>query len=257
MWSNSLLEKIARGECCLGIFVIIPDALSAEILARSGFDWLCLDLQHGLYGIDPCIAMLQAITTAPASVIVRVPSLDAALIGKVLDAGAHGVMLPEVETGDEAANFVAACRYRPKGVRSVGAFRAQLVHGSDYGSHADHKIVRFATVETVKGMDNVKSIAATEGLHGVFFGPADLRRDSKRSAAGPDIDLDERIQHAGAIVVQTGRVAGVFSENPADIGRFASCGFSVFGIGVDARLLRSAADDLLGRARGAAGVPRP
>jgi 4-hydroxy-2-oxoheptanedioate aldolase len=256
MWSNSLLEKIARGERCLGLFVIIPDATSSEILARSGFDWLCLDLQHGLYGIDRCIAMLQAMTAAPASAIVRLPSLDAALIGKVLDAGAHGVMLPDVETGEEAANFVAACRYRPKGVRSVGAFRAQLVHGGDYGSQADDKIVRLAMVETVKGMDNVKSIAATEGLHGVFFGPADLRRDSKRSAGASSIDLNERILEAGAIVMQTGLAAGVFTENPAEIGRFASCGFSVFGIGVDARLLRSAANDLLGHARGAAGAPR-
>lgn len=255
MWSNSLPNRIARGERCLGVFVIIGDAISTEMLARSGFDWLCLDLQHGLYGIDRCIALLQAMTAAPASPIVRVPSLDPALIGKVLDAGAHGVILPDVETGEEATKFVAACRYRPKGVRSVGAFRAQLVHGNDYSALADDKIVRLAMIETVKGLENAHSIAATEGLHGVFFGPADLRRDRGWSAGAGSGDLNERMLAAGAVVMQAGVAAGVFLENPAEIGAFASRGFSVFGIGVDARLFRSAADDLLGRARIAVGVP--
>ncbi len=152
----------------------IPSAFSAEVMARQGFDALCIDMQHGLIDYNDVWPMLQGISQTDTVPVVRVPWNDPQIIMKALDAGAYGLIIPLVNTAEEAAAAVAACRYPPAGIRSFGPARAALYAGPGYAQEANDEIVVFAMIETKQGIDNVEAICATPGLDGVYIGPADL-----------------------------------------------------------------------------------
>src|SRR5690606_38044485 len=135
--------------------------------------YVCVDMQHGAVDYSDAVGMLQAIHAQGATPIARVPSNDLATIGKVLDAGALGVVVPLVNTAEEAAAAVAACRYPPNGGRSFGPVRASTVIGSRDPRDLE-QIVVAVMVETREGLDNVDEIAATPGLDAIYVGPADL-----------------------------------------------------------------------------------
>ena len=152
----------------------IPNAFSAEVMARQGFDALCIDMQHGLIDYNDVWPMLQAVSQTDTVPVVRVPWNDPQMIMKVLDAGAYGLIIPLVNNSQEAAAAVAACRYPPDGIRSFGPARAALYAGPGYVQEANDEIVVFAMIETRQGIDNLEAICATPGLDGVYIGPADL-----------------------------------------------------------------------------------
>lgn len=152
----------------------VPNAFTAEVMARQGFDALCVDMQHGLVDYNDVWPMLQAIAQTDTVPVVRVPWNDPAMIMKVLDAGAYGLIIPLVNTGDEAAAAVAAARYPPDGIRSFGPVRAGFYGGPGYAEEANEQIVVFAMIETKQGLENLDAICATPGLDGVYIGPADL-----------------------------------------------------------------------------------
>ena len=152
----------------------IANSFTAELMARQGFDALCIDLQHGTMGMTDLLPMLQAISQTETLPIVRVPWNDAAPIMKALDLGAMGIIVPMINTAEDAAKAVAACRYMPTGMRSAGPVRALQQHGSDYFTKADGEIIVFAMIETKDGLANLDAIAATPGLDALYIGPADL-----------------------------------------------------------------------------------
>jgi 4-hydroxy-2-oxoheptanedioate aldolase len=234
-----LLAKLRAGEPTVGCLLAIGDGFSAETLAHCGFDWLCLDLQHGMYGVTRAIALLEALSGTDVTLLVRVPGPDPGLIGKVLDAAAMGVVLPTVESAEAARAFVAATRYAPQGRRSVGPARARLVMGSDYVAHADEGVVRLAMIETVEGLANVEPIAAVEGLHGLFVGPVDLAKSMGTQASDPGFAaaLERTV---GACRAQ-GLVPGIFVERPELLGARLDQGFTFLAVGIDAHLLEAAA----------------
>jgi 4-hydroxy-2-oxoheptanedioate aldolase len=149
------------------------DPLLAEELARCGFDEVTIDLQHGSVEVGHVMALAQAIADGGAVPLVRLPSADPVVIGRCLDLGALGVVIAMVETPDQAATAVTACRYAPLGRRSAGTVRAQHTMGSrdlaELGS-----VACFAMVESRQGLDNVEAIAATPGVDGIYVGPGDL-----------------------------------------------------------------------------------
>lgn len=155
-------------------WLTIPSAWTAELLAHSGFETLTLDMQHGLIGYDTALSMLQAIATTPAVPLVRVSWNDPALIMRMLDAGAQGIICPMINTEAEAARFVGACRYPPQGYRSAGPIRAELYSQGDYVSGANQQVTTLAMIETVEAVQNLEAILDTPGLDGVYIGPADL-----------------------------------------------------------------------------------
>jgi 4-hydroxy-2-oxoheptanedioate aldolase len=163
----------AGGEVVTG-WLGIPSSISAELMAQQGWDALTIDLQHGATDYVDAVPMLQAISTTDTTPMVRVPWNDPAIIGKVLDAGAYGVICPMVNSAEEADAFVKACRYFPKGGRSVGPLRASLYAGADYFQHANDTIITMAMIETQEAMDNLDAILSTPGLDSIYVGPADL-----------------------------------------------------------------------------------
>jgi 4-hydroxy-2-oxoheptanedioate aldolase len=248
---NPLLDRLRAGEPATGCLLAIGDGFSAETLAHCGFDWLCADLQHGMFGFDRCVGVLQALTGTGVTPLVRVPDLDAALIGKVLDAGAMGVVVPTVESADEARALVAATRYPPHGTRSVGPARARLYGGHEYSSAADEAIARIAMIETAAGVENVERIAAVERIDALFVGAVDLMR-SLGASGRDDVAFGAALERVAAACRANGIAAGVFVES-ADQARDAlAAGFTFLALGVDAHLLERAARALVGEI-GAAG----
>jgi 4-hydroxy-2-oxoheptanedioate aldolase len=152
----------------------VPNGFTAELMARQGFDALCIDMQHGLSDFSDVWPMLQAISQTDTVPVVRVPWNDPAIIMRALDAGAYGIIVPLVNTAEEAARAVAACRYPPVGMRSSGPLRAALYGAPNYQAEANGEIVVFAMIETREGLANLDAISATPGLDGVYIGPADL-----------------------------------------------------------------------------------
>ena len=152
----------------------VSHGFTAEVMARQGFDTLCVDMQHGTTDMNDVWPMLQAISQTDTVPVVRVPWNDPATIMKALDLGAYGIIVPLINTAEDAAKAVAACRYPPVGMRSSGPVRAVHYGGADYVAKANDEIVIMAMIETKEGLANLDAICATPGLDAVYIGPSDL-----------------------------------------------------------------------------------
>lgn len=220
-------DLLARGETVLNGWSVIPGGFLAEVMTSLGWDALTIDMQHGIIGQTDMIAMLQAISTTPVTPMVRLAANDPILIGHALDAGAMGVICPLVNSRDEAASFVAACRYPPHGVRSSGATRAMIYSGFDYGAHADAQVLKFAMIETAAALKRLDEIAVTPGLDGLYVGPSDLSL-ALGGSQGYDKDGPGMLEAYAAIVSacqRNGLTAGIHTASPAFAGRMAALGF--------------------------------
>src|SRR5271165_1729316 len=174
MRKNAALAKWRAGEQTIGAWLSLANTHTAELMANAGFDWLCIDMQHGLLDYGDLRHMLPAISTTETTPIVRVAGNNPAEIMKALDAGAMGVIVPLVNNRAEAAAAVAACRYPPEGGRSFGPIRAALYGGRNYAAEANGEIACIVMIETKEGIANVEEIVTTPGLGGIYIGPADL-----------------------------------------------------------------------------------
>ena len=155
-------------------WISVANTFTAEVMARQGFDALCVDLQHGATGLTNLLPMLQAISQTDTTPVVRVPWNDPPAIMKALDFGAYGIIVPLINNAEDAAKAVAACRYPPTGMRSSGPMRAIHYGGPDYLAKADEEIIVMGMIETKDGLTNLDAICATPGLDAIYIGPADL-----------------------------------------------------------------------------------
>ncbi len=174
MRPNKIKQMWREGKWTTMGWLSIAHGLSAEVMARQGFDSLCIDMQHGSAELSDVLPMLQAVSQTDTVPFVRVAWNDPAAIMKALDLGAYGIIVPLVNTAEEAARAVAACRYMPVGMRSNGPVRAVHYGGADYVANANDEIVVMAMIETQQGIANLDAICATPGLDAVYIGPADL-----------------------------------------------------------------------------------
>ncbi len=174
MRKNKIKEMWRDGKHATLGWLSVSHGFTAEVMARQGFDALCVDLQHGLSEMKDVAPMLQAISQTETVPVVRVAWNDPAAIMKALDLGAYGIIVPLVNNAEEAAAAVSACRYPPIGMRSSGPVRALHYGGPDYFDHANDEIVVMAMIETKQGIENLDEICATPGLDAVYIGPADL-----------------------------------------------------------------------------------
>jgi 4-hydroxy-2-oxoheptanedioate aldolase len=246
--TNALKRRWAAGEAALGAWLAMPGTVSAELMARLGFDWLTIDLQHGLIDFSRMVEMLQAIGSTPTTPVVRVPVAEASWIGRVLDAGAQGVIAPLIDTAEQARAVVDACRYPPRGRRSYGPFRAAILAGGAYTPRADEEVVCLVMIETRDGLANLEAILDVPGIDGVFVGPNDL---SLALGLSPAADHDAPA-FTGAIdrIVrgcrERGLVAGC-AGNAAIAPKRLAQGFRFVEVSRDAAaMMRAAGDDLRG-----------
>jgi 4-hydroxy-2-oxoheptanedioate aldolase len=257
MRPNALRERWKAGGATINGWLALPNSLSAEIMARQGWDSLTVDLQHGLVDYQAMVPMLQAITTTATTPLVRVPWLEPGILMKVLDAGAHGVICPMVSTREEAQRFVAYTRYAPAGTRSYGPLRAMLVSGSDYSEWADQEIVRFAMIETAQALDQLDAILSVEGLDAIYIGPSDL---SLALGCRPSFDdvapqVAQAIQHILERAQFYGLAAGIHTGSPEGALRRVASGFQLVTVGSDANFIARGAQTVLTAMQPARGNP--
>lgn len=174
MRPNHVLQAWRADKQTVGAWLSIDSTFTAESMAHVGFDWLCLDMQHGLLDYNDVKKMLPAISTTQTIPFVRVPWNEPYEIMKVLDAGAYGVVVPMVNNREEAKKAVAACRYPPDGGRSFGPARATMYAGRGYVQESNNEIACIVMIETAEALDNLDEIMSTPGVDAVYIGPADL-----------------------------------------------------------------------------------
>ncbi|MGW5144759.1 HpcH/HpaI aldolase family protein [Rhodococcus koreensis] len=208
MSAQEFAARLRGRERIVGYWSVIDSPVSTEWLAHVGWDYIALDLQHGLIGYSGMVAGLTAIDASGSTVgMIRVESNDPTPIGRALDAGAAGVIVPLVNTAEEAAKAVAAATYPPTGVRSYGPMRSQLRIGPT-PAEADRDTVVVVMIETPQGLANVKEICAVPGLDGVYVGPSDLRL-AVGGAHPNDPSVDDEFEAAVTRVREAAAAAGI------------------------------------------------
>lgn len=176
-YSNPLKRQLKAGKRTVGAWLQIASPFTAEIMSRAGFDWLMIDLEHGPGDIASLIGQLQAMNGSGVVPLVRAPWNDFVVIKRILDAGVAGVLVPYVNTREEAEAAVRACRYPPAGVRGVAGSPRAAGYGQrimDYLAYANDEVFVMIAVETPEAVANLDAILSVEGLDGVFIGPMDL-----------------------------------------------------------------------------------
>jgi 4-hydroxy-2-oxoheptanedioate aldolase len=231
-------ETVHSGWCALGAPIV------AELIARAGFRAVTLDQQHGLYTMDATAAGIAMVHMAGAAPLVRVPLGDVAVVSRVLDFGAEGVISPMINTPADARAFAAAAKYPPIGERSFGPLRALILNNmdpADYVAQANDIVVTIAMVETRQALDNLDAILATPGIDAVFLGPSDL---SLALTAGKTLDPHSRevgveIDRIAAAAKKAGKIAGAYAANAERANELAARGFRFLGIASDTAFVRA------------------
>jgi 4-hydroxy-2-oxoheptanedioate aldolase len=250
MRANTVRQAWREGKATVGGWLSLPDSFAAEVMAHQGFDWLTVDMQHGLIDYSSAVPMLQAISTTNTTPFVRVPWNDPATIMKVLDAGAYGVIVPLINNAAEAERAVGAARYPPRGYRSNGPIRGRYYGGVDYNALAHEHVMVALMVETREGLENVDEIAAVDGVDAIYIGPSDL---GYALGMAPKLDNDEP-QHVAAVerileaCKRHGVAAGIHTGGPAYSARWIERGFQMVTVtsdeGAMVRGVQSALKDL-------------
>jgi 4-hydroxy-2-oxoheptanedioate aldolase len=252
MRQSKIRERWAQDEVVVSGWLAIGNSYSAEIVGWSGVDCVTVDLQHGMTDVQSLIGMLQAISATPATPMVRVPASDPAIIMKVLDAGAYGVICPLVESAAQAAIFAGAACYPPLGSRSFGPSRGLLYGGQDYFEKANSTIVRLAMIETLPGLEAVDEILLVEGLDGIFIGPADLGIALGKGPVAEPVDptVLAAIDRCLRAAKKVNKHIGIFCNSGAAAARWAKKGFDFVVPNHDANHLKAAAASEALAARG-------
>jgi 4-hydroxy-2-oxoheptanedioate aldolase len=243
MRKNTALATWRAGGQTVGGWLSLANTHTAEMMANAGFDWLCIDLQHGLLDYGDLRNMLPAISTTPTIPIVRVSGNDPREIMKALDVGAMGVIVPLVNNRQEAAAAVSACRYPPEGTRSFGPIRAAIYGGKGYVQEANDEIACIVMIETRDGIENLEEIVTTPGLGGVYVGPADL---GYALGLGPVGNGDHPLHMATMDKILTtckrhGVPVGTHTGGLADSRRRLKEGFNFVTLGSDGGFMMQAA----------------
>jgi 4-hydroxy-2-oxoheptanedioate aldolase len=253
MRAQEFTARLRDRQQLLGYWSVIDSPVSTEWLAHAGWDYIALDLQHGLIGYSGMVAGLTAIDASGSAVgMVRVEANDATAIGRALDAGAAGVIVPMVNTAEEAAAAVAAATYPPTGIRSYGPMRSQLRIGP-VPADANRDTVVLAMIETPGGLANVEEICRVPGLDGVYVGPSDLRLAIGGTTPNDPAVADEfeaaltRVREAAAAA---GIAAGIHNADGASAAKRLAQGYTFATVASDLVHLTQASAAHLKAARG-------
>lgn len=248
----ALRPRILAGETLFGLFADLDSPVSAEICGRAGYDWIVLDLEHGASTETDLLGLLHAVETTPASAIVRPQSAERLRIGRALDLGAAGIMIPQSQSADEVAAAVRYLHYPPKGVRGValrtrGAELGAIGHG-DVG-RVNERIVGIVQIESPGAVRDAGAIAAIDGVDVLFVGPADL---SHSLGVPGQFQGDTYLDALRAVVTAAeshGKAAGILVYDTGVVARHLEMGFRFVGIGADGAFVADAARRALAAVR--------
>jgi 4-hydroxy-2-oxoheptanedioate aldolase len=247
-------KRLAREgvKTAIGTMCSCASPLIAEWLGHSGYDFVVVDMQHGENNVDGVQAMLQALSSTPATPVVRVPGNVSMYIQRVLDLGAYGVIVPQVNTREEAAEVVANVRYAPKGHRSWGPVRGAMYGGSDYFSNSAGELMTLVMLESADALANARDILAVDGIDGCFVGPADLGISLGHTPDTlPNVhpDVDAAIARIGEAAKATGKIAGIHAFSIDDARKRIDQGYRLMTVMAETRMIRAGATEVLGALR--------
>jgi 4-hydroxy-2-oxoheptanedioate aldolase len=244
---NAFKAALLRREPQIGLWLALADAYAAEVVATAGFDWVLVDVEHVPNNLQTVLAQLQALAAYPVSPIVRPVEASTALIKQYLDIGVLTLLVPMVHTPAQAAEVVAATRYAPRGVRGLGSAITRASRWNQveqYVARADEEICVLVQVESAEGIANVAAIAATEGIDGVFFGPADLSASMGHLGNASHPDVLRAIDDGIAAVLAAGKAPGILATNPDRARGYLAAGALFVAVGFDTALLARGAAQL-------------
>lgn len=254
---NTFKQRLSR-EAQIGVWVGLADPYCAELAANAGFDWLLLDGEHAPNDLRSLLGQLQAVAPYACQVVIRPPVGDPVLIKQLLDIGAQTLLVPMVETAEQAQGLVAAMHYPPHGIRGVGASLARASRWNGipgYLDEADAQMCLLVQVESVRGLENLDAIAAVEGVDGIFIGPADLSASMGHRGAPGHPAVVAAIEDGIARIRRAGKAAGILATDEARARRYLELGCAFVAVGVDTSLLMRAMKALAGRFKGSAAEP--
>ena len=250
---NHFKRAIKEGKPQIGLWVALADAISAELCAGAGFDWLLLDAEHGPNDLRTILAQLQAVAPYSSHPIVRPRIGDTHLIKQLLEIGAQTLLIPMVESAEQAASMVAAMQYPPHGVRGVGAVLGRSSRWNRIPSYlkmAGEQMCLLVQIETQRGLENLKAIAAVPGVDGVFIGPADLSASMGHLGNMTHPEVLATIERCIGEVRAANKAAGILMGDEKLVKRYLELGCTFIAVGADTLLLSQATDLLAAKFRG-------
>ena len=236
---NPFKHALVAGRQQIGLWVSLASPYSAEIVAGAGFDWLVIDTEHSPNEVDTTLAQLQVVASYPVSPVVRPAWNDKVLIKRHLDIGAQTLLIPYVQNADEAAAAVAATRFPTRGVRGVaGVTRAsRFGRVADYAKRAEEELCLLVQIESREGLDNLEAIARTDGVDGVFIGPADLAAGLGHLGEQSHSEVQTAIRDAIGRIRACGKGAGILATDEASSRRYIEWGTTFTAVGLDVMVL--------------------
>jgi 4-hydroxy-2-oxoheptanedioate aldolase len=253
---NTFKRALIQGTPQFGLWAAFADAYVTEALAATGFDWLLIDNEHAPNDLRTTLAQLQAVAPYHSHPVVRPVRSDTAIIKQLLDIGVQTLLLPMIDTVEQAREAVAATRYPPQGVRGVGAGLARASRWNQVPSYLERaagELCVLVQVETVTGLGNLDGIAALEGIDGVFFGPADLSASMGMLGQAGAAEVRAAIRTGIETVRRAGKAAGVLAPDETIAREYLRAGATFVAVGTDVGLMSAAAKALLAAYRTGAG----
>ncbi|MDR5647528.1 4-hydroxy-2-oxoheptanedioate aldolase [Burkholderia cenocepacia] len=241
---NMFRNALRAGHSKIGLWVGLANADAAELLASCGFDWLLLDGEHAPNSVHTILDQLRAVAPYPVHPVVRPLQGDVALIKQYLDVGAQTLLVPMVDTPEQAEEMVRAMRYAPEGIRGMGSALARASRWNrvnDYVNRANAEMCLLVQAETTLAIENLAHIAAVEGVDGVFFGPADLSASMGYRGQANHPEVRRVILNGIQTVRAAGKAAGVLMADRAVAKSYLDAGAQFVAVGVDTTLLVQAA----------------
>lgn len=237
---NAFKQRLQNGEKLIGLWLSIADAYASEIAASCGFDWLLIDGEHAPNDLRDVLAQLQAIAPYPSQPVYRPVNDDAANIKRYLDLGVQTLLVPMVETAQQAADIVAATRYAPAGIRGVGSGPARASRwnrDTNYLQHAHEDLCVLVQIESERGLAHLDEIAQVDGVDGVFVGPADLAASMGMLGQASAPRVVNSVADALKRISLHGKFAGVLSADPRLATKYIEAGARFVAVGADASTL--------------------
>ena len=252
---NRFKRALRNGRTLFGAWLMSGTPTTAEALGVAGFDFLVVDMEHTPLETYQMVDTLRAIAGTPASAVVRLPWNDMVMIKRALDGGAQTVLMPFVQSADEAQRAVAYTRYPPHGIRGV----AGMHRGNRWGTVPDYfksaaadELCVMVQIETLAALERLPEIAAVPGVDSIFIGPADLSASMGHIGDIGNAKVQDTLRDAARRCRELGKPVGIIGANPDFVAKYVAYGFNWIAIGSDMAFMTSRAQEWLSKARGLA-----
>ncbi|WP_105371603.1 aldolase/citrate lyase family protein [Neorhizobium huautlense] len=257
--TNRFKAALKAGSQQIGLWLNTGEPLMAEIAGKAGFDWLVIDGEHGPNDLRSIMAQLQALSSSRSEVVVRPPVGETWMIKQLLDIGARTLLVPMVESAEQARQLVRAVRYPPHGIRGVGAAVGRASGFNtipDYAETAADEICLIVQAETMAAISDLEDILAVDGVDGVFIGPADLSADMGYLGRMEAPQVQDVIESAIRAIVKAGKAAGILTFSESLNRRYLDLGATFVAVGADVTEFSTALGALAGRYGRGAGAAK-